>query len=193
LPQQRARVRHEWGIRDDEILIGRAARLAPMKDYPAFFKAAGLVYRQQPNVRFACVGDGTDCAELFQLAAAEGLEERMTWAGGRRDMPAVYNALDICVSSSRFSEGFPNTVAEAMACGTPCVATRTGDSEQIVGDMGIIVPPCDAALLADGITRLLATLHSHPRERVRARIVSHFSLERLTSRTAAEFETVLIQ
>jgi glycosyltransferase involved in cell wall biosynthesis len=58
------------------------------------------------------------------------------------------------LASSSYREGFPNAVAEAMACARPCVVTNIGDPSRIVGEFGIVVPPRDAAALADGINDL---------------------------------------
>ena len=190
-PEQRKAVRRQWSVDDEEILIGRAARLDPTKDYPSFLKAAAHVSLVQPNAKFACIGDGTDCAQLHQIAKAEGVANRMIWAGGCADMPAVYNALEICVSSS-VSEGFPNSVAEPMSCGTPCVATDVGDSALIVGDAGVIVPARNPDAIADGILRLITNYGQYPRERVRRRITDNFTTERLVARTEAEFEKLLL-
>jgi len=190
LLEERKAVRHEWSVADNEILIGRVARLDPLKDYPSFLRAAGRVGRVQANSRFVCIGDDTDCAQLREIAAAEGIAQRMIWAGGRADMPSVYNALDICVSSS-LSEGFPNAVAEPMACGTPCVATDVGDSALLVGDGGVIVPARDPDAIAAGILRLVADRGRYPREQVRRRITDNFSGERMIARMEAEFENLL--
>jgi glycosyltransferase involved in cell wall biosynthesis len=190
LPGERQAVRREWMVRDDEILIARAARLDPVKDYPLFLRAAAQVSRALGNVKVACVGDGTGAAALNRIATAEGIANRMVWTGGRADMRSVYNAVDICVSSSS-SEGFPNAVAEPMACGTPCVATDVGDSARLIGDVGIIVPPGDADAMAQGIRRLITDRLQYPRERVRKRITENFSLELLVARTEAEFAKLL--
>jgi glycosyltransferase involved in cell wall biosynthesis len=189
-PEQRRAVRREWSVGDEEILIGRAARFDLLKDYPSFLSAAARVSRVEPRARFVCIGDGTDCAELHHIATAEGVADRMIWAGGRADMPAVYNALDVCVSSS-ISEGFPNAVAEPMACGVPCVATDVGDSALIVGDAGIIVPAGNPEALADGILRLVRSHWEYPRERVRQRITDNFTVERLIASTEAAFDELL--
>lgn len=183
----RERVRNEWGAAGNEILIGLAARLDPMKDHPSFLRAVEMLARERPGVRFVCVGDGPESykAELHRLATDLGLDEKLIWAGARSDMPAVYSALDIAISSS-YGEGFSNTIAEAMACGVPCVVTDVGDSARIVGDSGSVVPPRDHNALAAAIQHLIDLPVAERRElgaACRARVVSEFGIDRLIQRT----------
>ena len=103
----------------------------------------------------------------------------------------VYNAFDISVSSSACGEGFPNAVAESMACGTPCVVTDVGDSASVVDRMGVVVTPSDPVALASGISRLMATRQQFPRELVRQRIIDNFSAHHLVRRTEATFERLV--
>jgi len=107
-------------------------------------------------------------------------------------MVAAYSAMDIVVSSS-FGEGFPNVVAEAMACGRPCVVTQVGDSAHLVADTGIVVPPRDPQALRDGIAQMRRRIESDPRAMAlaaRARVVDHFSTARLVSSSARVLENV---
>jgi glycosyltransferase involved in cell wall biosynthesis len=79
-------------------------------------------------------------------------------------------------------EGFPNVIAEAMACGVPCAVTDVGDSALIVGETGRIVPPRDPEALAKAWTEILSL---SPGERqslglmARQRIIDHYSLDRM--------------
>jgi len=159
-------------------LIGRVGRLEPVKGYPLFLTAAAEVARSRAATRFVCVGSGPDdyARWLRDQAQALGLAERLVWAGARADMPAVYSALDVAVSTSE-REGFPNVVAEAMACGVPCVVTDVGDSARIVGEYGEVVPPGDPAAMSAAMGRLLDDRErgAIDRARVRERIVGHFS------------------
>lgn len=185
-PNGRRQVRLAWGVGEDEILVGLAARLDPMKDHPVFLEAASHIARERRDVRFVCVGGGpADYAEaLKQHAAALGLTNQLIWVGARDDMPAVYSALDI--ASSSYGEGFSNTIAEAMACGVPCVVTDVGDSALIVGDAGSVVPPGDYNALAAAIGRLIDRPHEERLvlgEVCRARVVSEFGIDRLIQRT----------
>jgi len=96
-------------------------------------------------------------------------------------------ALDVATLTS-VSEGFPNVVGEAMACGTPCVVTRVGDAAALVGDTGRVVAPREPAALA---AAWAAELAAPPTERAgrgaaaRARIEAEFSLGAVARRYEA--------
>jgi len=103
-------------------------------------------------------------------------------------MPAVYNALDLLCLSSAYGEGFPNVLGEAMACGVPCCATDVGDAALVLGDLGVAVPRREPETLAAGLAALLERLEREGealRRACRARIVAHFSLERMVADTEA--------
>lgn len=179
-----ARLRQQWQVADAQLLIGLVARLDAMKDHPTFLRAAALLLAQRPHVRFVCVGGGGSqyAAELKELAASLGLNGALIWAGERSDVPAVFNALDVAVSSSS-GEGFSNTIAEAMACGVPCVVTDVGDSAAIVGPSGEVVPPRSAQALCDGLGKLLDRTGSELRQRARSLIVERFTDDALGAAT----------
>ena len=182
------RVRDEWKITDEQCLIGHVGRLDPRKDHQNFLHAASLLSRERENVRFVCIGTGPERSfqRLRHLAERLGLTERLIWAGGRHDMCAVYNALDVLASSSCWGEGFPNVIGEAMACGVPCVVTDVGDSAHIVGDVGIVVPPKNPEALCIGWKEFLS-LSKEDRGRTgraaRKRICDEFDLRLLVGRT----------
>jgi glycosyltransferase involved in cell wall biosynthesis len=190
-----AKVRSEWGIPENTILIGLVGRLSPMKDHPTFLQAAALLSKEREDVRFVCVGVGDEnyAKELYQLADDLGISEKIIWAGGRSDMPAVFNALNIACSSSSDGEGFPNVVGEAMACGVPCVVTDVGDSAWIVGDKGIVVPPKNPEALAAGWNSLLNLALTDKLalgEKARKTIVEKFSVKNLVRET--EFHCTIL-
>ncbi|MBI5522736.1 MAG: glycosyltransferase [Desulfarculus sp.] len=187
-PQAGARVRAQWGVAPAAPLLGLVARLDPMKDHLTFLKAAALVLKEQPQARFVCVGGGPRpyTLALAEQARALGLGQALVWAGSRQDMPAVYNALEICVLSSAFGEGLPNAVAEAMATAKPCVVTAVGDAPWLLGRPELVAPIGDAAGLAGRCLELLALppadlarLGQEMRQRVR----DEFSLERMVELT----------
>jgi glycosyltransferase involved in cell wall biosynthesis len=180
----RTRMRAEWAIAEDEMLIGLVARLDPMKDHPTFLRAAAMLAQVRFDVRFVCVGDGSDLykSELRQLASEMGLDGRLVWVGALHEMPAVYSALDIGASSS-CGEGFSNAIAEAMACGVPCVVTDVGDSGLIVDGTGICIAPVEPNLLYEGFQLLLKKLEPDLRDAARASIVNRFTSEVLIKNT----------
>lgn len=184
-----AELRAEWNVAQDDVLIGVAGRLDPMKDHNTFLQAAALLAGRHSEVRFVCVGDGPDeyKAQLTRLASTLGLENRLVWAGRRSDMATAYNAMDIACSSSS-GEGMPNVIAEAMACCVPCVVTDVGDSARLVGDRTWVVPPKDPTALCMRLEKL-ATMSKDERtslgDAARQRVIREYSVEQLARRTEA--------
>lgn len=181
----RGRVRAEWGIASDELLVGLVGRLAPRKDHKTFLAAAAQLAARRPDVRFVWVGDGEEPYRSTVLRAmrASGLGDRLRHVPERRDMAAVYSAFDLATLSS-VTESFPNVVAEAMACGVPCVATDVGDARLILGPHGWAVPPRDPNALARAWDEALSARGASRSRACRAHIVDHFGVERLVARTA---------
>lgn len=182
-PEARRMTRHEWDVRDDETLIGLVGRLNPQKDHRTFLNAVALLMKEEPHARFVCVGDGPvhEQAALQEFGKRLGLADRLIWSRAQERVSRVYNALDLLVSSSAYGEGFSNVVGEAMACGTPCVATDVGDSGFVMGECGELVRPKDPDALKAGMQRALK--RRLLRGEIRQRILDHFSLDNLVVAT----------
>ena len=180
-PKGRTRLRTQWQVDNDTLLIGLTARIDPMKDHTNFLTAASLVARQRDDVRFVCVGHGTK--SLRSTAPASELGSRLICLPARDDLPAVYSAIDVACSSSAFGEGFSNAIGEAMACERPCVVTDVGDSAWIVGKTSVSVAPKNPAALADALLHTLDQDLGELGKRSRERIERLFSVEALLDTT----------
>jgi glycosyltransferase involved in cell wall biosynthesis len=177
--------RRKLGLGDDEIAIGVLARLNATKDYPTFLRAAAGIAPRTPRARFLCVGSGSDLDTLQRLASGLGISDRVQFTG-ELDAAMALNAFDIACSTS-VTEGFSNAIAEAMACGLPCIVTDVGDSALIVGDCGVVVPPSSPGLLAQAIEHVLRRLDDHDPSKPRQRIADEFSLDKMVDRTIEVF------
>ncbi|MGH2447953.1 MAG: glycosyltransferase [Chloroflexota bacterium] len=188
----RKQIRREWGLDDDKIAIGLAARVHRVKDHRGFLEAASILSRRRDDVRFVCAGRGTDeeWDELRNYAASLSLGGRVIWLGNQPDMVSVYNGLDVLASSS-IGESFSNSIAEAMACGVPCAATNVGDSAVLVGETGLVVEPRDPEAMCDAWVTLLEGDRAGLGRAARARIVSEFGVQPLARRTEAVFEAII--
>jgi glycosyltransferase involved in cell wall biosynthesis len=124
----------------------------------------------------------------FAAPVAElGLGGQVSLLGPRDDMARVVAGWDAAALSSRYGEGFPNVLGEAMSAGVPCIATDVGDARALVGDTGIVVPAEDPPALCDAMVRLAqegAEARAARSAAARARIVRDFSIEAI----ARQFE-----
>lgn len=181
----RDQVRREWSVAPSDFLIGISARLDPMKGHLTALQALSHLNVKVPAAKLACVGSGPLADQLQDMARHLQIEDRVIWAGERKDMPAVYSAFDVA-SSSSLGEGFSNTIAEAMSCERTCIVTDVGDSAVIVGNTGWIVPeksPEALALAWQQAFNLTESERSKMGCAARQRIVEKFSVDNMVKRT----------
>jgi glycosyltransferase involved in cell wall biosynthesis len=160
-----------------------------MKGYPDFLEAAAQVAKRRSDVKFVCIGGGPEEEPLKVLSSQLGIADRVSFPGPTADPVAALNGLDVFCSAS-ITEGFSNSIAEAMACGLRCVVTDVGDSALIVGSYGVVVPRSSPALLADGIVQQLETLGEREFSEGRARIAAEYSIAAMIDRTIALLQGV---
>jgi glycosyltransferase involved in cell wall biosynthesis len=150
--------------------------LAPRKGFHLVMEAMAKLKKTWPTLRFAIVGgDGAEGAmgnELRQLAQKLGIEDRVVFAGPRKrgELASWYAAADLFVLATAH-EGCPNVVLEALACGTPVVATPVGSIPELLDspEVGLIVER-SVDSIAQGIDKALK--RGWDRDAVRARIES---------------------
>ena len=139
--------RRSLGIGSDEFVWLAAGRLAPEKDFSGLLRAFEAI-ESGWRARLFIAGDGPLREELARMVDGLGLA-RVRLLGLRDDLPELYRACDALVLSSAW-EGMPNVVLEAMASGTPVVATAVGAVREMIedGETGFVVPAGDYGALA---------------------------------------------
>lgn len=150
--RDRRSARDELGLAPDTRLLLYVGRLVPEKGLRELLTALTAVRRQDSRLQLAIVGDGPMRAEIQESIGGAG-HDGITLLGPR-DPPAVANwmaAANVVVLPS-YSEGHPNVLVEALACGRPFVATPVGGVLEIADpSCSILVAPGDSAALARGI------------------------------------------
>lgn len=194
-PQLRtaSEVRRALSVPKNKIVLGMVGRFDPQKDHYNLLNALSTLDFEF-NVVCLLVGTGMDesNANLMQLIQQADCSARVQLLGRRTDIPAIMSMLDIHVLSS-LGEAFPNVLAEAMACGTPCITTDVGDAALIVGDTGWVVAPQDSALLSDAIRTAIRAKDNEESWRKRClaaqkRIEENFSIETMVNSYNAAWE-----
>lgn len=195
----RFKLRNELDI-DNTMVFGMVGRFDILKDHKNLLDSLGIL--KSKGVDFKCLLVGTNMnpenSQIVEWLKKSNLEKNILLLDQRSDIPAVMNALDIHVLSSR-SEAFPNVVAEAMACGTPCITTDVGDAALIVGDTGWVAPPQDPQALADFFETAITEMRLNPtrwqgrKTACRKRIENEFSMEKMVSKYHSTWRSVLLE
>ena len=153
----------ELGVSPDVPVVGMVAVFRPRKGAELLIQAAARALGTGVPIHLVMVGEafrseGRDyAAELRSLAEAAGLGDHITFTGFRRDTDLLIAGLDLFVLPSRFGEGLPMVLLEAMGAGVPVVTTPVEGIAEVVtdGENGILVPPDDIPSLATAIQRAL--------------------------------------
>lgn len=175
------------------ILVGAVGNLREAKGFDILINAASIVYRKKKDIKFVILGKGLLEEHLRKQIEKLGLTEIVSLYGF---IDNVYNYMvnfDIVVIPSRW-EGFPVVALEAMACGKPVIATKTGDLPEIIehGVSGLIVEPEKPEELANAI--LLIASNDTMRKEMGINsltMVKRFSLEDMVQKYCRIYETLL--
>lgn len=140
----------------DGLRIGYVGRLEAHKGVDVLVAALALV----PEASLAVIGDGPERPAIEAMVAERGLAGRVGIRGflDHDDLPAFYRSIDVLAVPSLETPGwieqFGRVAVEAMASGRPVVASASGSLVEVVGDAGVLVPPGDAAALAEALRSL---------------------------------------
>jgi glycosyltransferase involved in cell wall biosynthesis len=197
-PERRERasraLRAELGLGGDARLVGAAGRLVWQKGFEHLVRALPAVLAREPRARLVIAGEGPLRPRLLAVARECGVEDRVLLPGFRRDVQDFLRALDVLVLPS-LREGLPMVTLEAMAAGTPVVATAIeGVVEQVRHEAdGLLVPPGDPGALAAAVTRLLAdaALGARLARAARETVAARFDVRRTVAATRRVYAELL--
>lgn len=158
-PPNRSALRRERGLTESEFLFLAVRRLDPRMGLLHLVDAFAEIAARHPRARLAIAGKGAQRTELESRIAAAGLTGRVQLLGfvAEKELPGVYASADCVIMPSLDLEGFGLATAEALACGTPVLASRAGANPELVQPLGqeLLFEPADAASLAAALAGVL--------------------------------------
>jgi len=180
-----AAMRAALAIPPDALVVGTIGRLVWEKGHAWLLRAAGRLRAALPGARFLIVGAGEKGEQLRAQARDLGIEDRVVFAGYRRDVAPVLAAMDIFALPSR-KENMPQVLLEAMAMERPVVSTGTIGVREVLedGHGGFVVPTGDVEAFADRLLQLAGDpgLRRVMGRHARARIARGFTREDMLGR-----------
>lgn len=193
-PARRAATRASLGVGDGFLWLA-VGRLEAAKDYPNMIAAFAQVHRSDPDARLVIAGVGDLEPRIRAGIEDASLGSHMTLLGFRTDIPELMEAADGFLMSSAW-EGLPMVLLEAGSSALPAVVTDVGGSRDSVldGVSGFIVPPHDAAALAEAMRRLMARGVEERRamgEAARQHVAATFAMDTIADRWDETYRSLL--
>jgi glycosyltransferase involved in cell wall biosynthesis len=153
-PANAIELRKSLNCTEMDFVIGIVGRLEEQKGHVYLLKAIADLREQLKNLRLLVAGEGTLGDSMKRLVNSLQLSSMVTFAGPRRDMRLVYEAIDLLVMPSLW-EGLPITMLETMASGRPVIATAVGGMPEVIRHEfnGLLIPSKDSEAIAGAIKR----------------------------------------
>ncbi|OUC13188.1 MAG: hypothetical protein B0A82_18775 [Alkalinema sp. CACIAM 70d] len=184
-PSPRQQLQQQWNIPTDHTLLAYAGRLDRRKGLENLLHGFAKFHATQPKTTLLIAGkpllDRPDyLKELQVLTQTLNIQTNVRFLGHLSDTRSLYQASDLVIMPSIWPEPFGRVIIEAMACGTPVIASHTGGIPEILtGEFSqALFPPRNPAAIADRIQHVLAWKQTDPHlvQRCRQHIQTHFSL-----------------
>jgi glycosyltransferase involved in cell wall biosynthesis len=190
----RRTVRQELGLPAGAPILGNVGRFSAQKNPLDWVRVAGQVARELPDCHFLLVGDGSMRPEVEALLAQEGIADRTTLTGLRRDVPRLMAAMDVFLLTSLW-EGLPRVIPQAMSIEIPVVANRADGTVEAIthGETGYLCAPGNVEEAAGYCLELLRDLEKRRRmgQRGRAFARQEFDVRVMVAQIAALYEDLL--
>ncbi|MDA8746503.1 glycosyltransferase, partial [Rubripirellula amarantea] len=191
----RDETRRRLGIAEDEIIIGKIARLFHLKGHDDLVEAAKQVIAENPKVRFLLVGDGILRESLDAKIASAGLSDHFIFTGlvPPADVPALVGAMDALVHTS-YREGLARALPQSLIAGRPIVSYDVDGAREVTinDETGYLVPPQDIDELAKALVKIASD--SDLRQRMggegQRRFTDQFRHQTMTKRIRALYEEI---
>lgn len=185
----RLETRRELGFEDDDVVVGKIARLFHLKGHEYLIEAAAAAVKQFPKLRFLLIGDGILRAELEAKIAKANLAEFFCFTGlvDPRRIPALIGAMDALVHCS-LREGLARALPQALIAGKPAISYDVDGAREVVidGQTGYLLPP-------QSVQPLAAALVDVAQDEQRRQRMGQTGRERFTEQFRHEFMTTQIR
>jgi len=156
--RHRHSVRRELGFSDQDVVIGKVARLFHLKGHRYVLEAAPRIVERCQQARFLFVGDGILRKQLEEQARRLGVRDRVVFAGlvDSSRIPAMISAMDVVVHAS-LREGLARVLVQALLAARPVVSYDVDGAPEVIidGVTGRLVPPCSVEELAEAVIELI--------------------------------------
>ena len=193
-PVERAALTREFGVGEDELLVGIVAQLIARKGHRHLIDAVDALRARHPRLRVLVFGRGPLEPALRAEVQQRGLSNHFVFAGFRDDLPRWLGGLDLLVHPAQM-EGLGVALLQASAAAVPIIASRAGGLPEAVADgvTGLLVPPGDGQALCAAMDTLLCDPARRRRmgDAGRARVLAEFSVETMAEGNLAVYRRVL--
>ena len=192
------KVKREFGIPLDAPVVGKIARLFPLKGHDQLMDAAPEIVKRIPNVRFFLIGDGILLEHLQKRATEYGILENFIFAGliDRERIPEMISTMDVVVHTS-LREGLARVLPQSLAMGKPCVSFDIDGAPEVVIDdyTGYLVKAFDSEGLAMRVAQLLEDdeLRKKMGENGRRHVDPNFRTEKMVGDISEVYQMLLAQ
>jgi glycosyltransferase involved in cell wall biosynthesis len=201
-PHDTKRIQQQFSIKKNDYVISNIGRITPWKGQHYFLQAIKGIIKQYPNIKILIVGEPGDTKKdkeyfklLQEIAQKPPLEKHVFLTGKRNDIAEIMYTSDIVVHSASEPEPFGLVIAEAMATGTPVIATRGGGPIEIIkeGITGLLVPMKSSAGIREAIKKLLGSRELRETISINARkdVKERFPIAQHVTKVQKMYEDIL--
>lgn len=162
-PEERERIRTEFGISERTRVIGHVGRFAPQKNHMFLLDIFEKILEREPESVLILVGKGELEDQVRERIKANKIGDKVIFTGVRSDVPSLMSAMDVFIFPSLY-EGMPNTVIEAQATGLECIVADTITREANITSLVQYLPLGDANQWADTALSVQTANRETPRE-----------------------------